>query len=128
MAGTVNSLALLLGSLIVQAESPQQRDPTRAPTLIVHASNTATLSAQLQLTLVRFEGVNAFAWINERKLTVGDTIEGARVEKIDTHGVTLLRNGEKERLLLAPNVLIKTPKLSATFRPHSNDSAVKPQP
>lgn len=93
----------------------EERDPTRPPAQIVKdAGPKATPPAVLHLSQIRIQGRQAYAWIDERRVTVGDTLGDAKVAAIDIHGVTLLRDGAAERLSLSGAPILSVPHSKAT--------------
>ncbi|GAB3248899.1 hypothetical protein [Chitinimonas naiadis] len=62
------------------------------------------------LTLIRVRGRDTRAWIDDKPLRIGDSVGDARIVAIDAKGVTLLREGVRERLLLVPAVHLQSPR------------------
>ncbi|MCA1245834.1 hypothetical protein [Massilia sp. MS-15] len=106
-------LALLLAALPgpAQAASQPLRDPTRPPPQAGQpaggsdaAGATATRAPQLQSVLVgRGRDGRQVAVIDGQSVRVGDSVQGARVTRIDAGEVELVRGRERQVLRLHPS-------------------------
>lgn len=61
---------------------------------------SSVLPSSFELSFVRASSSSPMAVINDRRVTIGDVIGGAEVIAIDRSGVTLLLNGEENRINL----------------------------
>ena len=105
----------LLCMPMLGAADPLPRDPTLAPQVRMPASKTVTPGDAPNakppvLTLITVRSRDSRAWIDDKPLRVGDSVGDARVVAIDAKGVTLLREGVRERLLLVPAVHLQSPR------------------
>nr|WP_229517086.1 hypothetical protein [Massilia oculi] len=107
------TLALLLAALPVTAQAASQplRDPTRPPPQAGQAAGgpdaagaAATRAPQLQSVLVgRGRDGRQVAVIDGQSVRVGDSVQGARVTRIDAGEVELVRGRERQVLRLHPS-------------------------
>lgn len=129
MAGILNRAwlwALLLAASAAQAAVDPMQGPAVRSASAAAASNVAPAAA-LVVTLVLLRDDLRVAWINDRPLRVGESIDGARVVAIERQGVQLLRDGKRETLWLNPQAPPPAPEpKQSKSRPRHAASAVPP--
>lgn len=81
-------LAVLLFTGVVQAQS--LRDPTRPGVgAVTSASNNSAMTTQLILNSVVISGSSATAVFNNKMFTIGDSVQGVKIVRINAKGVWL---------------------------------------
>ena len=99
----VLALAAGLSSMVAMAEPA--RDPTQPPAAYgaPAASNRPAAEAFRLEHLVSVNGVRYLVW-NSRRYQVGDSISGARIERISESAIWLRSEGSVRKLLLFPGI------------------------
>jgi len=100
-------------SLPVQAELSDPTQPPQQKRAVVISPKQLSEKWKLSYTLVSEE--RSVAVINGKVVAVGDTMAGARIQSIDSSGVTLRRAGKRIRLELLPKG--STPKRKESDTP-----------
>ena len=109
--------ALLAGAIPVQAEQPLA-DPMRPPRSAV--GTNALPGTALVLSYTRIAGTHREALIGDRLVREGDTVAGARVERIERGAVHLRRGDTRETLTFAS-------RNPANARPESDEDSPNDQ-
>lgn len=94
------SIALLCSSAMAQASSGLT-DPTKPGRFVTQlAVSTASLVKQFKLHSVLISSQRRVAVINEKSVRVGDSVNGATVQKIEKNRVFLNKQGSQFSLTL----------------------------
>ena len=103
----------LLAILICLAGAPavadridgeELKDPTRPYGISIEVPVVSVNANRFRLQFVRAGDDSAVAVINERRLEIGDTIDGALVKNIERDHVTLDLNGQEIEIRLGNSV------------------------
>ena len=102
-------LWVLVGLSAAQAaadriDGEELADPTRPFGISIETPVVRVSANRFKLEFVRAGGDSAIAVINERRLEVGDTIDGALVKNIARDHVTLDLNGQELEIRLGNSV------------------------
>lgn len=84
------------------AISLSAQDPTRPPSWLTGSANVTSNEGALTLQQVLISQNRRFAVINEKLVSEGDRVAGARVTKIDRDKVIIIRAGQRTTLRLVP--------------------------
>ncbi|MEH6448582.1 MAG: hypothetical protein V7765_07920 [Oleispira sp.] len=100
-----NFFLIMLSLLTVSIYSPvsySAQDPTRPPSWMAESANVETRKEVLILQQILISKNRKIAVINDKVVSEGDMVKGAKVREINRDWVSIIRSGRRVTLKLVP--------------------------